>query len=1086
MPRSHHIISTLVLFLFVIGSPQTVLAESIELTAALVEARMKALRTSGASDDNKTLKIYDTALTWLESAASFGTDTKTYLDSLTSSPKREAEIQARIDQGETTESELADASRLTHDELAKQLATSRAELHDATGSLAAIENKLAARETYADQIRTRVAQIAERGSKLIDAGTLVEQNATPSEAEASQWIKIAEQIALTAERKAQEARLASQPVRYRAMRAEAAELTLHIQVLNEKVRILKTLSRSSESRIAKPTELGIGADAPSYPLAGRLTSENEQFRETRLAIEASLGEIGAKLGRIEQATRILNDRFATARRLVEFAPDSEALGRILVAYWDELKSLGLSVTRDRLSRQVSDTVISRINHEKALGKLVDARSYIGNQLSIAGLDIDNAAPSSVDVLIKLAKAQRELMRQIIAVESDHIEALTKLDTSGTSLSELLKQYEAYLSARILWIPSHPRLWLAEFQAIPAEGRALLQAVTSLRLSPSLLAILAFAAAAALYLLRMPLWKVQIGQNTQIRKPRDDSIRFTVVALFMTALRSAPLPIGFIAAGGLDWQGESTFITAASETFVGLGVALYALLLFRVLTEDNGLAETHFRWRPELCERFHHEMSWLIRWWLSIAGIAAFLYLMGEEAELLGRIALLVTVAILGSHLFQHIRRDLGAGGKPQLKSNENRLRLCLIAFVLLISIGEIFGLRYSVSIVVGRLLVTLYVGIGLLIAHNVLMRWMRVARRRLDLAKRVAVQAERATDEAVMIEENEIDLVDVGAETTQLLSATTAIATIVALMYIWLPLLPVVDAADQVVLWTSSAIVDGAPVTTKITLETLIVVIFLVAITFYAVRKLPALVELVLRSRTTITPSARYTVSTILGYVIVGAGIVTGLSRLGLQWSQLQWLVAALGVGIGFGLQEIIANFISGLIILFERPIRVGDTVTVGDSSGTVTKIRIRATTIKDFDGKELLVPNKQFITGQLLNWTLSDKAMRLVIPVGVAYGSDVEQALDILKSIAKDNLHVLNDPQPSVIFSHFGDNALDLAVRIFIGSLDDWRSVMTDIRREIYKRFSEAGIVIAFPQRDVHIDADKPIRIAIDPPPAT
>ena len=141
-------------------------------------------------------------------------------------------------------------------------------------------------------------------------------------------------------------------------------------------------------------------------------------------------------------------------------------------------------------------------------------------------------------------------------------------------------------------------------------------------------------------------------------------------------------------------------------------------------------------------------------------------------------------------------------------------------------------------------------------------------------------------------------------------------------------------------------------------------------------------------------------------YVIVGTGIVAALATLGLKWSQLQWLVAALGVGIGFGLQEIIANFISGLIILFERPIRVGDVVTVGDKDGTVTKIRIRATTILDFDGKELLVPNKEFITGRLLNWTLSDSNVRLVIPVGIAYGSDVEEALRILGESGRRTSH--------------------------------------------------------------------------------
>jgi potassium efflux system protein len=196
----------------------------------------------------------------------------------------------------------------------------------------------------------------------------------------------------------------------------------------------------------------------------------------------------------------------------------------------------------------------------------------------------------------------------------------------------------------------------------------------------------------------------------------------------------------------------------------------------------------------------------------------------------------------------------------------------------------------------------------------------------------------------------------------------------------------------------------------------------------------------------------------------------------------LQWLIAALGVGIGFGLQEIIANFISGLIILFERPIRVGDIVTVGDKDGIVTKIRIRATTIRDFDGRELLVPNKEFITARLLNWSLSDSKVRLVIPVGIAYGSDLEEALSILREITDEYPKILDDPEPSIIFGNFGENALELTARFFIGSFDDYWPLTTEVRSEIYKRFTEAGIVIAYPQRDIHFASEQPIRISIDP----
>ncbi len=214
-------------------------------------------------------------------------------------------------------------------------------------------------------------------------------------------------------------------------------------------------------------------------------------------------------------------------------------------------------------------------------------------------------------------------------------------------------------------------------------------------------------------------------------------------------------------------------------------------------------------------------------------------------------------------------------------------------------------------------------------------------------------------------------------------------------------------------------------------------------------------------------------------YVAMGA--LLALNTLGAQWSQLQWLVAALGVGIGFGLQEIVANFISGLIILFERPVRVGDMVTVGDTDGVVTRIRIRATTIRNLDRKELLVPNKEFITGRLLNWSLSDQITRVMVTVGVAYGTDIDKAHALMREAAEEHEHVLADPKPILTFEGFGDNSLTLILRAFIDDIDYRITTISDLHKAINRKFKQAGIVIAFPQRDLHLDTREPLRVAIE-----
>ena len=201
---------------------------------------------------------------------------------------------------------------------------------------------------------------------------------------------------------------------------------------------------------------------------------------------------------------------------------------------------------------------------------------------------------------------------------------------------------------------------------------------------------------------------------------------------------------------------------------------------------------------------------------------------------------------------------------------------------------------------------------------------------------------------------------------------------------------------------------------------------------------------------------------------------------MGIRWSSLQWLVAALGVGLGFGLQEIVANFVSGLIVLFERPYRVGDFVTVGEVSGTVTRIRIRATTVRDLDRRELIVPNKNFITGELINWSLSDKILRIIVPVGIAYGSNTALAEELLLKVARQNSEVLSEPEPSALFLGFGDNSLNFEMRVFIDDPMKRFNISHQLHRSIDDEFRRAGVVIAFPQRDMHLDQIGPLEVNV------
>lgn len=246
--------------------------------------------------------------------------------------------------------------------------------------------------------------------------------------------------------------------------------------------------------------------------------------------------------------------------------------------------------------------------------------------------------------------------------------------------------------------------------------------------------------------------------------------------------------------------------------------------------------------------------------------------------------------------------------------------------------------------------------------------------------------------------------------------------------------------------------------------------ILLLMLTISASKNVPGLLEITLLPRLPLDAAGRYAVYTVARYLTVIVGVVAISSVLSVSWERAQWLAAALTFGLAFGLQEIFANFVSGLIILFEQPIRVGDTVTVGSVHGTVSRIRMRATTIIDWDNKELVIPNKTFITDQVINWTLSDPVTRIIIPVGIAYGSDTELARKLLLKIAGDSQYVLEKPEPRALFMGFGDNSLNFELRAYLGDINSILSARSDIHFRIDREFRAAGIEIAFPQRDLHV----------------
>lgn len=248
-------------------------------------------------------------------------------------------------------------------------------------------------------------------------------------------------------------------------------------------------------------------------------------------------------------------------------------------------------------------------------------------------------------------------------------------------------------------------------------------------------------------------------------------------------------------------------------------------------------------------------------------------------------------------------------------------------------------------------------------------------------------------------------------------------------------------------------------------------VVLLFVLLVYVTKKIKKWIIHRLLAKSNLDIGIRTTIGTMFRYLILVIGLMIIFQSAGIDLSTVTVLAGALGVGIGFGLQNITNNFISGLIILFERPIKVGDRIEVGEITGDVVNISMRATTVVTNDNISVIVPNSDFISSRVINWSHNDRNVRFSVAVGVSYNEDPEKIKDILLAVADDNSAVLKNPEPDVVFIEFGDSSLNFNLRVWTAELIQKPHILrSQLYFEIFKRFRNEGIEIPFPQRDLHI----------------
>jgi potassium-dependent mechanosensitive channel len=563
----------------------------------------------------------------------------------------------------------------------------------------------------------------------------------------------------------------------------------------------------------------------------------------------------------------------------------------------------------------------------------------------------------------------------------------------------------------------------------------------------------------------------------------DQMSLTWKALGWTLLRIAPIPVLMIALGlRMRALPDAAY---AVEVFSGTLLLTAAVwLVVRGLLRlggEAGVGRAHLRWPVDSLVRVRRELLWFFPLSLVFMLCIGLSFGHGNEliADLAGRAMLAafsVLVVVFGWRLspwIAEVDRD------PDRSHRRRRwLRGTLLGVGLLMIVLTLAGYLYTVLILLSRLLISAMVLLTAWLIRRLALRALMLSENRLVLRRMREQRALAASSggagvgegAAVDVPEPHLSVENVNLQTRKLLDMTMVGSLVLALLWVWAQVLPALIWLDGFTLWTRTIVVGDSELISRVSLQDGLLAVFLGVLLTLAARNLPGLVEIVLARSTHMDAAGRYTVTTLLRYVLAVVAVISVFSLLGLRWSELQWMVAALTLGLGFGLQEVVANFVSGIIMLFERPVRVGDTITIGEFSGTVSRIRTRATTIVDWDNREILIPNKMFITERLINWTLTDTMTRVVIPVGVSYDADINEVMTTLDDIARGCPQVLDDPSPQVLFLSLGNSTLNFELRVYVNLLRERNETISMILQRVIAQFRQRGIEIAYPQMDIHV----------------
>ena len=1086
-----------------------------DITVAAVDSMIEAASSREDLDDEtmaQTLEMLHDARAQIQIRLDAEAAAAEFAASLNTAPAELEELRARLEES-VPEDSAPDAAAIDEttslEKLQQELAAAIADLTVADSRLADLTEQVENQISRPAAARERLGQLRSSQQEL---DSLDDSQTVPGEprilSDARNLATRLHRVAQNAEINELEQELLSHPVRLSLLQAQR-DLSLRTQeVSSERLKALRAaVSERQQSAAVLAQEAATAAQlaaADKHPVLRLLTEENAELTRELPQRIAGIEDANKQLEQVRSEATNIERRLTRSEQLFEIGGLTSTIGRLLI---EENRTLPqLSKYRAQLrerGRRLGEIGLAQIRIQEQRRELILFDQKVQELASEVSADVsDPEKLAEITAEIRgLLRERRDLLLQLEDSYRSYLQTLGDLDIEQHRLLETTERYQQFLARNLLWIPSAPVIFIGAWnEVLPAIGYSIspdrwLDA--GARLADSIgrriaAALLFLTLLIVLLVVRRPLAKRQASISEKVRRVPEDGIGLTLASLGIIIIRALPLPLLMLAfAWFLHHAPEpSVFSDALSRSLSLTAPFLANALVFGALSAPDGMLSLHFGWQEPNLKIIRHQL-----WRLATIGtpllftaVLMFLSDAASDQATVGRLVFIAFMAFLAVVIYSLTHPNSGVAADYYRHHPEwwtSKLRWLWfglsIGTPILLALVSALGYLYTGAVLAALTLQTIWRLLSLSIVYLVLLRWFALARRRLtrqmayeEFQAQLAAQKDDSHDdsdgEVPAPAEEPLDIDKVDLQTKKLLRAVLIVVAAIVVWSIWADVLPAFAVLDEVSLWNQTVTIDGAQVIAPVTLKDVLFALVIAVVTTIVSRNLPGLMEIAVLQRLTLAPGSRYAIKTLVRYMVVTIGTIWVLSIIGWNWSQIQWLVAALSVGLGFGLQEIVANFVSGLVILFERPVRVGDTVTVGQLSGTVSQVRIRATTITDWDRKEIIVPNKSFITEQVINWTLTDPITRIVIKVGISYGSDVELARKVMFETLSSLPNVLDEPSPKVYFMELGDSSLNFTLHAYLRQLSDRLPLTDEIHRAIFAALREHGIEIPFPQRDLHI----------------